>query len=53
MAKQDYTTVEEQIGDLGGETPTTMGKLRHKESYGGKSELNEDEKDEMSAFLAR
>ena len=53
MAKQDYTTVEEQIGDLGGETPTVMGKLRHKESYGGKSELNEDEKDEMSAFLAR
>ena len=53
MAKQNYDIVGDQIGDLGGEMPTSMGKLKHKESYGGKTELNKEEESEMDAFLKR
>lgn len=53
MAKQDYNIVGDEIGDLGGETSTSMGKLKHKESYGGKTELNKEEENEMDAFLKR
>lgn len=52
MAKQNYDVLEDQIGDMGDE-PKTIGKLKHKESYGGKADLTDDEKDEMEAFLAR
>lgn len=52
MAKQNYDVLEDQIGDMGDE-PKTIGKLKHKESYGGKADLTDDEKDEMDAFLAR
>ena len=54
MAKQNYDALEEQIGDMGGVEPVQpMGKLKHKESYGGKSDLSEKEQSDMEAFLAR
>lgn len=54
MAKQNYDVLEEQIGEMGGEPQTTsIGKLKHKESYGGKEELTEDEQTRMEAFLHR
>lgn len=56
MAKQNYDEVlEKQIGDMGStnDTPTTIGKLKHKESYGQKSDLTESEQADMDAFLSR
>lgn len=54
MAKQNYDVLEEQIGEMGGEPQTTsIGKLKHKESYGGKSELSDQEQADMNEFLAR
>ena len=52
MAKsQDYEVLSDQIGDFGGDAP--IGKLKHKESYGGKTELSKDEEMEMEKFLSR
>lgn len=53
MAKQNYDVLEDQIGEMGGEMDQHLGKLKHKESYGGKSDLSDSEKDDMEAFLAR
>lgn len=54
MAKQNYDVLEDQIGLMGGEeVPQSIGKLKHKESYGGKSDLTEQEQSDMDAFLAR
>lgn len=54
MAKQNYDVLENQIGLMGGEeAPQSIGKLKHKESYGGKSDLTEQEQSDMDAFLAR
>lgn len=53
MAKQNYDVLDEQIGEMGGEKPAPIGKLKHKESYGGKADLTDDEQSEMDAFLAR
>ena len=48
--------LEEQIGDLGGnviqEVPT-MGKLKHKSSYGQKEDLSKEEQSELDGFLSR
>lgn len=52
MAKQNYDEVlESQLGDMGGEEPQTLGKLKHKSVYGGKEELNDDERQSLDAFL--
>lgn len=54
MAKQNYDVLEEQIGEMGGEPQTdSIGKLKHKESYGGKSDLSDREQADMDAFLER
>lgn len=54
MAKQNYDEVlVNEIGDLGGDTPTSMGKLKHKAAYGQKEELTDNEQEAMDAFLAR
>lgn len=54
MTKQNYDALEEQIGALGGEeAPQTIGRLKHKESYGGKEDLTADEQSDMDAFLER
>lgn len=56
MSKQnDYNELENQIGDLGQETPQEqgLGRLKYAESYGGKKELNKDQKSDMASFIAR
>lgn len=53
MAKQDYNSLEEQIGDMGGDSQNAIGKLKYKESYGGKTELSEEENSELESFLDR
>ena len=56
MVKQNYDVLEEQIGEMGGELEpqtTSIGKLKHKESYGGKSDLSDHEQADMEAFLER
>ena len=53
MAKQNYDVLEEQIGEMGGETQASIGKLKHAESYGGKSKLTDREQEDMNEFLAR
>lgn len=57
MAKQNYDVLSDQIGEMGGEsvneTPTSIGKLKHKAAYGQKEELSMDEQSKMDAFLAR
>lgn len=53
MAKNDYDALDNQIGDMGGETQqTSMGKLKHKSSYGQQEDLTDAEQKEMNAFLA-
>lgn len=51
----NYDALESQIGNMGGEEPTqtSIGKLKHTASYGGKAELSDSEQKEMDAFLAR
>ena len=57
MAKQNYESLEEEIGAMGGTNETietqTLGRLKHKASYGQKEDLTEDEKQSMAAFLDR
>lgn len=53
MAENNYDALESQIGGLGDDTPTPMGKLKHKASYGAKEELTDQEQSEMDAFLKR
>lgn len=53
MAKNDYDALDGQIGDMGGESPIDMGKLKYKASYGQKEDLTDSEQKEMDAFLAR
>lgn len=57
MAKQNYESLEEEIGAMGGTNETietqTLGRLKHKASYGQKEDLTESEKQDMAAFLDR
>lgn len=48
-----YDELEDQIGDVGGEVPQSMGKLKHKASYGKKDDLSEEENARMEEFLER
>lgn len=52
---QDYSSLEDQIGDAGAaEQPRKgLGKIQHKEILGGKAELDSEEKDSMAAFQSR
>lgn len=54
MSKEnDYSTLEGQIGEMGGEQKKSLGKLKHPEVYGGKKQLDKDEQADMAGFLAR
>lgn len=45
-------TLAQEIGDLGAEPQTTsLGKLKNKEAYGKKSDLNSEEEDSLNRFL--
>lgn len=48
-----YDELEDQIGDVGGEMDQSLGKLRHKQSYGRKEDLTEEENAKMEKFLER
>lgn len=53
---QDYNSLENQIGDLGGEpgSESLKGKkLTHKAAYGQPEDLSSDEKDSMTKFLKK
>jgi hypothetical protein len=51
MAKSQDEILEEQIGDLGGENETLIGKkLRHKEAYGGKENVNDLSEEDKASF---
>lgn len=52
MAKK-YDELADQIGDLGGESKTNLGKLKNSAAYGKKEELNDDEEKSLETFLAR
>lgn len=54
----DYDSLENEIGNMGGDAPMeptnqSIGKLKHKASYGGKNDLTSAEEQEMNEFLER
>lgn len=55
--ENDYNNLEGQIGEIGGEVKqekkANLGKLKHPESYGAKSDLPDADKASMEEFLAR
>ena len=55
--KNDYNVLENQIGEMGSveETPksTSLGKLKHPESYGSRSGLDEEEQKSLEEFKNR
>jgi hypothetical protein len=54
MTKQNYESLEEQIGAMGDvEETQTLGRLKHKSSYGQKEDLTSSEEAELDAFMAR
>ena len=54
MSKKDIDeTLANEIGDLGGDAPVSLGKLQNKQAYGQKDDLNEDEEDSLNAFLSK
>ena len=52
---QDYNKLEDQIGELGGDSNEqhSLGKLKHKASYGQKEDLNADDKESLEAFKSK
>ena len=48
---QNYDELENQIGDLGGETSLKGKKLQHRSSYGQQEELSDEEKASLDDFL--
>ena len=54
MAKKDINeTLANEIGDIGGDEVATLGKLTHKQAYGQKEDLNDDEEASLNAFLSK
>ena len=54
MAKTKDEILSDAIGDVGAEPQqTSLGRLKHAEAYGGKTELNDAEKTSMEEFLKR
>lgn len=52
----NYNELEDQIGMMGAEEELTPGKtkkLKHKELYGQKADLNKNEEDSLNSFLAK
>ena len=47
---QNYDELENQIGDLGGETSLKGKKLQHRSSYGQQEELSDEEKALVSNY---
>ena len=52
MTQEERDMIDAQIGNVGGEEPT-LGKLKHKASYGQKEDLSKNEQEKMDAFLSR
>lgn len=50
---QNYDELENQIGDLGGETSLKGKKLQHRSSYGQQEELSDEEKASLDDFLKK
>lgn len=52
MSENNYDNLKSQIGDLGGEEEEkkSLGKLKHKQSYGQKEDLSEEEQKELEEF---
>jgi hypothetical protein len=51
---QDYSKLDEQIGDAGGTTPKkNLGKIQHQEIITGKAALSEEEEESRKAFNER
>ena len=54
MKENDYSNLESQIGEIGGEPKTEgLGKLQHAEVLGKKGKLNAEERTEMKEFINR
>ena len=53
MAKNNYETLEEQIGNSGDNESQGLGRLSRPESYGGKSGLDSDEQKSLDKFMSR
>ena len=55
MAKNNYDELEEQIGTMGGDVDETqtLGRLKHKSSYGQKEDLTDKEEADLEAFMSR
>lgn len=55
MTKNNYDGLEEVIGSMGGdaEEMQTLGRLKHKSSYGQKEDLTDKEEADLEAFMAR
>lgn len=55
MVKNNYEGLEEAIGSMGGdvEETQTLGRLKHKASYGQKEELTDQEEADLEAFMNR
>lgn len=56
--KETYDSLEDQIGDLGGENqpegaPRSLGKIKHKEILGQQPDLDESEEKEYEAFKSK
>ena len=49
----NYNELENQIGDMGGDSPLTSKKLKHAASYGKKEELTKSEQEDLDGFLSR
>ena len=53
MAKNDYDSLDAQIGNMGGaEEQISIGKLKHKASYGQQEDLTSEERKKMDEFLS-
>ena len=51
--ENDYNSLENQIGEIGGSEEKGLGKLKHAESYGGKTQLNDEEQSDIASFISR
>lgn len=52
MVENNYDVLAEEIGSMGGETPTPK-KLKYKASYGQQEDLTKSEQDKLDSFIAR
>lgn len=51
--KNNYDALDEQIGEFGGDEMNTIGKLKHKSSYGQQNDLSEDEQKKLDEFRSK